>query len=570
MFKALAAVVIVWLSAVSATAQDSYWVQIEARQTLTEAQDQARSYARRLDDVQGYYLGRGYYGIVLGPYTEQRARTELAGLLRDGQIPGDSYLQNGRRFEQQFWPIGGAAARQTPDRAASSLPLVTITQQQETPQQARASEAALPREAREELQKALRWAGFYQSTIDGAFGRGTRRAMEDWQAANNQNPTGVLTTSQRTALLRQYNSILDDVGMKLVRDNESGIQMQVPTALVAFSQYQPPFVKFDPSGSLDHAQVLFISQRGDAGRLSGLFELMQVLDIVPRQGNRRLRDDSFFIEGIGDGIQSFTTVSLQDGEIKGFTLVWPEGDEQRFARILDVMQSSFERLDGTLDPNIVPPSEEQAIDMVAGLSVRQPRLSRSGFYVSSDGIVVTTPQVIDSCTRITFDRDTDAEVIASDLDLGIAILRPLSPLAPIDVAMFQSDIPRLQDRIATGGFPYDGTLDTATLTFGELEDLRDLDGDDRVKRLTILSRPSNAGGPIFDESGAVLGMLLPRESDSVQALPPEVHFSVDASQIIDLLAAQGIETAKVNATPAIPAVMLGRKAANIAVLVSCW
>ena len=36
---------------------------------------------------------------------------------------------------------------------------------------------------REALQVALKWFGFYTSTIDGAFGPGTRRAMSDYQIA---------------------------------------------------------------------------------------------------------------------------------------------------------------------------------------------------------------------------------------------------------------------------------------------------------------------------------------------------------------------------------------------------
>lgn len=575
MFRAYFAILCVCFFAAPARAQESFWVQIEARQTLSEATERARDYARRLDDVQGYYLGRGFYGIVLGPYSERLARAELSRLLRNREIPSDSYLQNGRRFEQQFWPIGGGSAatplpeEQTPEEV-SALPEIPLTAPEETPREARASEAALPREDREELQKALRWAGFYNAAIDGSFGRGTRRAMEDWQIANLQEPTGVLTARQREWLLQQYNAVLIDVDMQLVRDDIAGIQMQMPTAVVAFSEYQPPFAKYDGQSALPSARVILISQEGDAGRLAGLFEVLQVLDIIPPEGDRRLGRDGFFIDGIGDGIHSFATASLQDGEIKGFVLVWPENDAQRRSRILEVMQSSFTPLDGTLNPGLVPPSEDQAIDMVSGLSVRQPQLSRSGFYVSRDGIVVTTPEVTDSCQRITLDRETLAEVVFSEPDLGLSVLRPLAPMVPLDIATFQSDIPRLQDRIAVAGYPFNGVLSAPTVTFGVLEDIRSLDGNDQVKRLSVLSQPSNAGGPVMDEAGNVLGMLLPRLGGNVQALPPDVHFSIDASVIVDLLEAQGIAVERGNAAPAISPVALSRKAANVAVLVSCW
>ena len=57
--KAIAALILLMLSTLPAAAQDNFWVQIEARQTLTGAQDRARDYARRLDDINGFYLGDG-------------------------------------------------------------------------------------------------------------------------------------------------------------------------------------------------------------------------------------------------------------------------------------------------------------------------------------------------------------------------------------------------------------------------------------------------------------------------------------------------------------------------------
>jgi S1-C subfamily serine protease len=238
--------------------------------------------------------------------------------------------------------------------------------------------------------------------------------------------------------------------------------------------------------------------------------------------------------------------------------------------MLEKMRASFENLPGTLDPRIVPASDDQAIDMVAGLAVRQPRLSRSGCYVADNGTVITTPEAVDSCDRITFDREYDAEVLVSDTDLGVAILRPLEELTPISLAQFQTAIPRLQDQIAVAGYPFNGVLSAPTLTFGQVVDIRGLTGDDRIKRLAILPQPSDAGGPVFDDSGAVLGMLLPRKDGDTQVLPPEVNFAVNADQITDLLSAQGVTPRISGIAEPISPVALTRRAADVTVLVSCW
>lgn len=571
MLRAFVAVLFLCLSASAATAQSNVWVQVEASRTLAEAQERARAYARRFEDVQGYYLGRGFYGIVIGPYPENTARRELSRLLATGQIPSDSYLQNGTRFEQQFWPIGGGTSASAVAPAVPALPEVNpIPGAQETLREARASEAALTREQRQELQKALAWGGYYTAAIDGSFGRGTRASMQAWQEANLQEPTGVLTTRQRALLLEQYNAVLADLDMQMLRDDTTGIALEVPTAAVSFASYQPPFAQFDATGTVAGVRLLLISQPGDTGKLRGLYEVMQSLEVIPVDGDRQFGRDGFFIEGIDDNIHSFTTASLQDGLIKGFTLVWPARDDARRARVLEVMRESFTPLDGVLDPNLVPVSENQAIDMVSGLQVRQPQYSRSGFYVSNAGDVVTSTAAVDGCSRITLDRDQDATVLASYPDLGLALLRPSDDLIPLDYATLQTAVPRLQDDVTVAGYPFGGVLGAATLSFGRLVDLRGLRGEETIVRLALAASEGDAGGPVLDASGAVLGMLLPRAGDTAQALPEDVSFAVKADRIAEALATAGITARRDAAGEPLNAVTLAARARDITVLVSCW
>jgi len=88
------------------------------------------------------------------------------------------------------------------------------------------------------------------------------------------------------------------------------------------------------------------------------------------------------------------------------------------------MQDSFARVDGVLDPAIAPLDENQAIDLVAGLEIRKPVMSRSGFFIDRQGDVLTTTEVAGQCERLTIDSDTEAEVVHRDDDLGLAVLRP--------------------------------------------------------------------------------------------------------------------------------------------------
>ncbi len=583
----------------AAAQQASVWLQVEAQPTLGDAQTRVRAYAGRFENVAGFYLGSGWYGIALGPYSAADAQTLLAKLLTDRSIPADSYLSDGSTFQQQFWPIGVGAQttpQSLPNTPATDLPLVeapVVTPEttettvlaeptepviaepvvaelpDETTREAQASEETLSRPQKEQLQVALQWAGFYDGAIDGAYGRGTRNSMGSWQEANGYDVTGILTTRQRAALIDAYNAVLNGLDLQLVRDDATGIEMQIPTGVVGFSSYEPPFARFTAKGDLD-ATVLLISQTGDQTRLFGLYEILQTLEIMPPVGPRDRAETSFEIEGTNGRIHSYITASLVDGQIKGFALIWPAGDEERRTRLLDTMKASFAAIPGVLDPGIAAPGENQAVDLISGLEVRQPILSRSGFYIDAGGTVLTTTEVLGNCGYLTIDDDHVATVAFRDDVLGIAVLRPETPLAPIGIAAFQTGVPRLQAEVAVSGYPYGGVLAMPALTFGKLADLRGLNGEEAVKRLSLVAQPGDAGGPVFDNGGAVLGMLLPRTVQNGQVLPPEVSFSVDAPAIIASLTAAGITTLTTDQVSFMPPETLTREAPKMTVLVSCW
>ena len=575
------------LAAQGAVAQvNGTWIQLEAQPTQTAADTRVRVYAQRAEDVAGFALGRSWFAIVAGPYPDRAAATDaLRDLRQAGLAPGDAFLTNGERFGNQFWPVAGATpapAAPAPDAAPQSPRVVTITTPdvaaapqtapqipEESLQDARVSEQALSQAQKEQLQTALGWAGFYEAAVDGAFGRGTRSAMEAWQLAQGFTPTGVLTTAQRAQLVGAYNAVLDGMNLQLVRDTAAGIEVMIPTGAVSFTGYEPPFARFGAKGDVP-AQVLLISQEGDQNRLFGLYEILQTLKIFPQDGERTRKDASFEIAGANAEVQSYVTAQLADGQIKGFALVWPAGDSGRFDRLRAEMQASFATTDGVLDPAIARPDEDQAIDLVAGLQIRKPKASRTGFYIDKGGRVLTDAAALDSCDEITIDGSHTATATLVDEALGIAVLTPTDRLSPQSVAAFQTQVPRIQTEIAVAGFPYGGVLVTPTLTFGRLADIRGLNGEDTIKRLTLTAQAGDAGGPVFDNGGAVLGMLLPNTPRNGQVLPPDVSFLLDAGTIVTALSDAGIETQTTDTLAFMPPETLTLRAAESTVLVSCW
>lgn len=588
-FSALLALVLSLRAAIAQ--EDAAWIQVEAQPSLLQAEERVRDYAEFLPNVNGFSIRSGWYAVALGPYSEQQATAILRELRANGSVPRDSFVARSDAYRQQFWPVGAnllgttfesetpaedpaedvqtAEAGTTEDQAPVAV-VVTEPEPEpeETVREARRSESRLTPQEKKDLQIALQWAGFYNARIDGAYGPGTRRAMAGWQEANGYEVTGVLTTRQRAALFQQYNAVLEGMDLKLVRDATSGIEMKVPMGVVEFDAYEAPFARFNASGNIP-ARVLFISQEGDRSRLYGLYDILQTLEVVPLDGPRERGRDDFTIVGENNEIISHTEVSLRNGEIKGFMLIWPTGDEERRSRVLAEMQDSFTRIDGVM-PATFGASDTQSVDLLAGLVIRKPRLSRTGFYVTANGTVLTTLEAVQGCSRVTLDGDMDARVLQTDDAAGLALLEPSSRLAPMEVAELASTAPQLQSEVAVAGFSYEGVLGAPSMTFGKIVDLRGLNGEERLDRFALTALPGDAGGPVMDSSGAVIGMLLPREVGGRQ-LPEEVSFSSDSGALQDMLNRAGIRPRTANGFAATLAPEdMTRKARGMTVLVSCW
>lgn len=570
----------IWLAAATAALAQQSWVQIEAQPTLSEAEERARAYASLFPNVAGFAMPTGWYAIVLGPYGADEAAAQLRVLRGEGLIPADSYLAESGRYQRQFWPVGGAAAitpaaprpePAAPETETALAPVLPSVLPDETPDEARRSEGLLSGDERKELQEALQWFGHYQGAIDGAFGAGTRRSMAAWQAAEGLEQTGILTTAQRTTLLAAFNAARGAIGLGNVTEEEAGIEITLPLALVEFDRYQPPFVQYREKAGAGY-RALLISQAGDQATLSGLYDLMQTLEIVPLDGERQLGRSSFVLTGRDGKIASYTAVELKAGFIKGYTLVWPEADAARAAKVLEAMKAGFRPFGGhALDDSLGEPMAVSRSDLVAGLAVRRPVISRSGFYVDGAGRVATTTEVLKSCGRITIDGGIEMTVTAEDAATGIAVLSPAATLAPMAVAILRPGVAAVGGEVAVAGYSYPDTLTEPVLTFGTLADTKDLSGNAARARLQLRALEGDAGGPVLDGTGQVIGMLLPKAAEDGRILPPDVSFATDADAIRRVIGGdESVEAAPTAAPGAMAAEDLARLGRDMTVQVSCW
>jgi len=318
-------------------------------------------------------------------------------------------------------------------------------------------------------------------------------------------------------------------------------------------------------------RVLLISQAGDEATLFGLYDVMQTLEIVPTEGRRERSARAFTIRGTSPGLDSYTEARLEGGAIKGFTLVWREGEPRVMERVIDEMRDSFTRLAAVLpDAARAGDTRPPGVDLLAGLELRRPERTRTGFFVDGEGAVLTVEAAVSGCSRVTLGEGTEAQVAARDSGLGLALLRPDAPLAPRAVAAFRSAPPRLRAEVAVAGFSYGDALALPLLTYGTLADTRGLNGEENRARLDLDALPGDAGGPVLDGSGSVVGALAAPGAEGARRLPEGVAFAVDVPAIVEFLSEAGLSPRVAEASAPRDPDALAALAADMAVPVNCW
>ncbi len=133
----------------------------------------------------------------------------------------------------------------------------------------------------------------------------------------------------------------------------------------------------------------------------------------------------------------------------------------------------------------------------------------SGFIVSSDGIVLTNAHVVDGAKEVTVKlidrREFKAKVLGADKTSDIAVLKIEAHGLPA-VRMGNSDKLGVGDYVLAIGAPF-GLEETATAGIVSATG-RSLPGDGAVPfiQTDAAVNPGNSGGPLFDSSGAVVGI----------------------------------------------------------------
>ena len=523
----------------------NYWVQLETHNTLDSALERARQVSADVQNLRGIRTEDGKFVLAVGRFEFSEARRIRIALANAGAIPVTSRVNGDIDVAGYFWPSGHSSP------AEDSAPL---------------SVADFDEGEKLAFQTALSWFNDYTGEIDGIFGSGTREAIASFQERHGFVPTGQLTRAQSALLLNLYNAETARVRLEVVEDEATGIGMEIPRALVRFSGYNSPVAHYEPVS--EHGMTLYLlSMEGNQASLKAMRNLLLNSEFIPGETQQRLARNQFWISGTDGATTSYAHAQLNGNRLKGFAANWNHEHDEVMQRIVNAMQTSFrESHEGTLDPELTQAASEFTVELLASLPRPLVRKSASGFYVDKTGRVATTASAVAQCDAIQVGAGEPMTVVAADPDLEVAILEPKNTLRPISHAG-PSDIGRSRgSKITVSGYSYGGELGYPTSTKGAWIGNDVVTGNPDLRLIEAPVLPGDAGGPVLDDSGNVLGMLRPPLAVD-RTLPGEVHHLVAARAVWRLAA---VEPTTSSEAPRPDAVDIARHAREMTVLVRCF
>jgi S1-C subfamily serine protease len=198
-------------------------------------------------------------------------------------------------------------------------------------------------------------------------------------------------------------------------------------------------------------------------------------------------------------------------------------------------------------PAAVPPAPAAA-PTARGRSTQIPdrTSSGSGFFVSEAGHVMTNAHVVVGCTSLKVmaaDLAVEAEILASDAKRDLALLKIGQP-APAVATLRPAE--RQGEAVAVYGFPLSSILSSAgNFTTGGVTALAGLHDDANWLQISAPVQPGNSGGPLLDESGNVVGVVVAKLNAMKFArvtadIPQNINLAIKASEAAEFLDAHGV------------------------------
>ena len=172
--------------------------------------------------------------------------------------------------------------------------------------------------------------------------------------------------------------------------------------------------------------------------------------------------------------------------------------------------------------------------------------SGTGVFVTSDGLILTAAHVVGKSSVLkvaTKHGLKDAQIVQMDVSNDLALLRcvdsSFDDFQPVPVKSSRGI--KLGQTVFTIGFPNIEIQGfSPKMTKGEINSLSGLQDDPRHWQISVPVHPGNSGGPLFDNEGNLVGVVLSK-LDAIEVakatgdLPQNVSYAIKSVYAIPLL-----------------------------------
>ena len=172
----------------------------------------------------------------------------------------------------------------------------------------------------------------------------------------------------------------------------------------------------------------------------------------------------------------------------------------------------------------------------------------SGFFVSSNGFILTNHHVINNANIISIyyqNKTYPAKLIYADENNDIALLKSEIKSIPIPLSRNQNNT---GSEVAALGYPLIGLQgNELKITFGHINSLSGIQNDIRYFQIDTPIQPGNSGGPLINFYGEVSGIItaaLSQEATLINSgvINQNVNYAIKIDYAIPLLRQAGIDT----------------------------